>query len=88
MQNGSREGVRQHLGLGLEDVADPVLIASHAQGEFSVTAATEFKMLADLDLLKLKRGWPRRTWAGDSLGHGGVFGYRGWTGCIDLVLRF
>ena len=56
MQNGSREGVRQHLGLGLEDVADPFLIAGHAQGEFFITAATEFKELADLDLLKLKRG--------------------------------
>jgi len=48
--------IRQHLGLGLEYVADPVLIAGHAQGEFSVTAATELKELADLNLLKLNRG--------------------------------
>ena len=52
-QIGPRERIRQHLGLGLEDFAIPVLVAGHIEGEFSVTAATELKELADGDFLKL-----------------------------------
>jgi len=52
----TRKRVRQHLGLGLEDVAIPVLVAGHAQGQLSITAATELEELAYGDLLKLDGG--------------------------------
>ena len=74
--------------MGLEHVADPVLIACHAQGQLFVTAATKLEVLADLDLLKLNRGWARRTWDRDVLEHAGIVGCWVWTGCIDLVVRF
>ena len=83
-----RYGIRQHLRLGLKDVAIPVLVAGHAQGELSVSTASELKELADGDLLELDRGLAAGTWAGDSLANAGVVGCWVWTGCIDLVLRF
>lgn len=88
MQIDLRQRVRENFRLGLEDVAVPVLIAGHTDGEFSVSTATVFEKLANGDLLKLIRGAPGRIWAGDSLVHAEVTGCWVWTGCLDLVLRF
>ena len=45
--------IGQHLGFSPEDGAIPVFIAGHAQGQFSITTATELEKLADGDLLEL-----------------------------------
>ena len=53
-----RKRIRQHLDLGLEDVAVPVLVTSHAQCQLFVTAAMELKMAADGDFLELEGSGP------------------------------
>jgi hypothetical protein len=58
--------------MGPEDVAIPVLVAGHTEGEFSVSTATELKEVANGDLLELNgrgrlwdwvRGWGGRAFA-------------------------
>jgi len=51
--------------LGLEDVAIVVFIASHAQSEPLVTAATELEMSADGDFLEL-HGERHEKWSGQA----------------------
>jgi hypothetical protein len=57
----ARKRVRKHLGLGLEDVAIPVLVTGHTEGKLSITAATVFEKLADGYFLKLDSR--RHFWA-------------------------
>jgi hypothetical protein len=53
------KGIWQHFGFSPEDGAIPVLIAGQAEGEFSISTATELEKLANGDFLELERAGHR-----------------------------
>jgi len=66
-QASLHQWIRQHLGLALEDVPVPVLVAGHAQSQLFVTPTTELEKLANGDLLELN-GWGHNAFGDSGLG--------------------